>query len=256
MGAGLILIKPKTICAVFKLFMKNLYEFSLDKEQEVEETAETLNEKGETVKTITKVKKNVPIKFQLKKPSRQLIDEAELYQGEKISEGIKAGMLSVKMLEKRFLDDGGVLSKDKIEELKRLNIEFVNFKKEYEELNAKEDKTDKEITELLERVSDIRNKIQTIQLEELNAYEQTAEARARNKTVMWWIVNLAYQDDKPLFDAKKLENKLDKYHDMVEEGDAFEKKVANKFALLVSFWFTGRATTKEEFEVVEKSQSF
>ena len=90
--------------------MKKLYEFSLNKEVEVKETTNEKNEKGEEIQVSKNVKKEVLQKFFIKKPNRSLFDEAELFYGVRLSEGIKAGLLTRALLAKRFTNDGGIFS--------------------------------------------------------------------------------------------------------------------------------------------------
>ena len=90
--------------------MKTIYEFAINKEGVVKETEESTNEAGQKV-TITKdVTTQVPHKYFLKKPTRALFDEAELFYGVKLSEGVKAGLLTRTLLNKRYVDDGGILA--------------------------------------------------------------------------------------------------------------------------------------------------
>ena len=90
--------------------MKRIYEFTVNKEAEVtEDTVETKKD-GTEVTTSKKVKKDVPHKFFLRRPNRTMTDEAELYYGVKLAEGIKAGLLTKALLEKRFENDGGTRS--------------------------------------------------------------------------------------------------------------------------------------------------
>ena len=39
--------------------------------------------------------------------------------------------------------------------------------------------------------------------------------------------------------------------ELEEEGDEFLKKVMNKFAYFVSFWYSGRASKQEDFKIIE-----
>ena len=88
--------------------MKIIYDFTIPREEEVEETVTSKNDKGEEVKTTKKTKKSVDKTFVLKKPGRKLYDEAELFYGVKLSEGIKAGLLTRALLAKRF--NNGIVS--------------------------------------------------------------------------------------------------------------------------------------------------
>ena len=90
--------------------MRILNEFTIPKEEDVQETETSTNENGEEVSTTKTVKKSVDKTFVVKKPSRALYDEAELFYGVKLAEGIKAGLLTRALLAKRFNNDGGILS--------------------------------------------------------------------------------------------------------------------------------------------------
>ena len=100
--------------------MRILNEFIIPKEEDIQETEASTNENGEEISTTKTVKKTVDKKFVVRKPSRALYDEAELFYGVKLAEGIKAGLLTRALLAKRFNNDGGVLSdpeKDKFSKL-------------------------------------------------------------------------------------------------------------------------------------------
>ena len=89
--------------------MKKLFEFVISKEEVVKETETTKNDKGEEVTTSKEVKKSVDKELFLRKPTRKLFDEAELFYGVELSKGIKAGLLTRALLQKRFSNDGGTL---------------------------------------------------------------------------------------------------------------------------------------------------
>ena len=89
--------------------MKRLFEFVVPKEELVKETETSKNDKGEEITTTKEVKKEVDKQYFLRKPTRKLFDQAELFYGVQLSEGIKAGLLTRALLQKRFSNDGGTL---------------------------------------------------------------------------------------------------------------------------------------------------
>lgn len=98
----------------------------------------------------------------------------------------------------------------------------------------------------------MRRELRNLQMEEDSLYEETAESRARNKVILWWMLHLSYaeQDAKEVefFGSGNLEDKL-KYYDEIDEGeDIFDIIVARKFAYYVSFWFVGRPNSQREFQ--------
>jgi hypothetical protein len=243
--------------------MKTMYEFTINQEKEVEKVDVSTNEKGEEVKVTSKAKVNVPIKLSIKKPSRGLFDEAELFFGVRLSEGIKAGLLTRALLAKRFSNDGGVFSDSDKEEYTKLYIKLFELQTEFQKVSLKEEKnrseTEKnEYKRIIKEIAETREKLQDYEFAQASLFEQTAENRARNKTIMWWVLQLSQlQDDEgkfqDLFKGSSYEEKLEAY-DLVEEKseDSWERRALSKFVYLISFWYTGRASSQEEFEKLVK----
>ena len=114
--------------------MKKIYEFVLPKTEEVEVSV-TEEKDGKDVTTISKETKSVDKKYFIKRPTRKLFDEAELYYGVKLSEGIKAGLLTRALLAKRFSNDGGVLSDTEKKEFSSLYSELFDKQVELQALD-------------------------------------------------------------------------------------------------------------------------
>lgn len=249
--------------------MKTMFEFDIYHEKEIEKVEVSTNEKGEEVKVTSKVKTTVPVKLAIKKPTRSLFDEAELFYGVKLSEGIKAGLLTRALLAKRFNNDGGVLSDEEQKEYNELYIEFFNLQTEFQKLSIKDeairtDEEKKEIQKVIEKMTGARERLQRYEMAQANLFEQTAENRARNKTIMWWVLQLSLiqgedKKFKELFEEGSYEQKLRKYDEIEEAEFGIEKIALQKLLYLISFWYIGRASTQEEFEkllnVLEKDES-
>ena len=92
--------------------MKWVYKFNINRKKEVEVTETKTGENGEEITTKKKEEKIVPIQFAIRKPNRKMHDDAELFYGVKLSEGIKAGLLTKTQLAKRYDNDGGPFSSD------------------------------------------------------------------------------------------------------------------------------------------------
>lgn len=237
--------------------MKTMFEFDIYHEKDVEKTEISTNEKGEEVKVTSKVKTTVPIKLAIKKPTRSLFDEAELFYGVRLSEGIKAGLLTRALLAKRFNNDGGVLSEEEQKEYNDLYNDFLNLQVDFQKLSLKQEslRTEEEKNELakiIEKMTETREMIQKYEMAQANLFEQTAENRARNKTIMWWVLQLSLieGDDKKLkelFGDGSYEDKLKKYDEIEESELGLEKIALQKLLYLISFWYIGRAATQEEF---------
>lgn len=238
--------------------MKTMFEFDIYQEKEIEKVDVSINEKGEEVKVTSKIKTTVPVKLAIKKPTRSLFDEAELFYGVRLSEGIKAGLLTRALLAKRFNNDGGVLSDEEQKEYNDLYLEFFNLQTEFQRLSIKEEairteEEKKQIQNVIEKMNISRERLQRYEMAQANLFEQTAENRARNKTIMWWVLQLSLiqGDDKKLkelFQDGTYEDKLKKYDEIEESESGVEKIAIQKLLYLISFWYIGRAASQEEFE--------
>jgi hypothetical protein len=237
---------------------KILYEFKLEKTMEVEEIETSKNEKGEEVKTTKKVKKEVPIHFKLIKPNRRLFDEAELFYGIKLSEGIKAGLLTKSLLAKRYQNDGGAMSETEKEKYAVLYLELYKLQNDLQrlELNldslSKEDQA-KKIEEVLPLMSQTKRELQEIETYHSTLFDQTAENRARNQTIMWWVLNISYISENgneytPFFGEGDYNKKLDTYDSYEDSDDQFNRNAMLKLAYFVSLWYMGRASSFEDFK--------
>jgi hypothetical protein len=238
--------------------MKTMFEFDIYHEKEIDKVEISTNEKGEEVKTTSKVKTTVPVKLAIRKPTRSLFDEAELFYGVRLSEGIKAGLLTRALLAKRFNNDGGVLSDEEQKEYNELYLDFFNLQNEFQKLSIKEEsiRTEEEkkaIQNNIEKMNDARERLQKYEMAQANLFEQTAENRARNKTIMWWVLQLSLIQDeskkfKDLFNEGSYEDKLKRYDEIEESESNLEKIALQKLLYLISFWYIGRAASQEEFE--------
>ena len=237
--------------------MKTMFEFDIYHEKEIEKVDISTNEKGEEVKVTSKVKTTIPVKLGIKKPTRSLFDEAELFYGVRLSEGIKAGLLTRALLAKRFNNDGGVLSEEEQKEYNDLYNKFFNLQTDFQKLSLKQEslRSEEEKTELskiIENMTETREMIQKYEMAQANLFEQTAENRARNKTIMWWVLQLSLIEGedkklKELFGEGSHEDKLKKYDEIEESESGLEKIALQKLLYLISFWYIGRAATQEEF---------
>ncbi len=238
--------------------MKKLYEFSLTQKVQKEYEEKDKDSEGNEVTTKKTKEENVVRNFFLKKPTRSMFDEAELYFGVKLSEGIKAGMLTRAMLAKRFDNDGGVLSDADKEQYSGLYFTLFEVQNQLTRLQLIPEKErskqeQKEYNESVRAMIGLKAEIQEFETAQASFFDQTAENRARNKTITWWVLNLAHEikddgEEVLFFGSGSVEDKLNFYDDLEEEGDDFIDSVMKNFSYYTSFWYIGRAKTQEEFE--------
>ena len=120
--------------------MKRLYKFKLTQKvtEKVEEKSK--DDEGNEITVSKDIEKKIDRHIFLRKPVRSLFDEAELYYGVRLSEGIKAGLLTRALLAKRFSNDGGVMSEDDKNEYSGLYLKLFENQNKIERLSVKESK--------------------------------------------------------------------------------------------------------------------
>ena len=236
--------------------MKKLFEFVVPKEELVKETDTSTNDKGEEVTTSKEVKKKVDKKYFLRKPTRKLFDQAELFYGVQLSEGIKAGLLTRALLQKRFSNDGGTLGEKEREEWATLYSDIFDKQVEIQRLALLDDRSPEEEAKFLnskEFLKDARVRIQEFEMQQSSLYDQTAENRARNKTILWWVLHLGYYinndaEEKPFFGDGEYEDRILIYDRLEEEEDEYVAECINKFFYYVSFWYVSKTSDPEQFK--------
>lgn len=236
---------------------KKIYEFTISKQEEVDKT-ETKIEDGKEITITSKATESVPRKFFIKKPTRTLFEEAELFYAVRLSEGIKAGLLTRSLLSKRYSNDGGALSDQDKGKYAELYVRLFDKQNEFQKLSivdkSQRSKEEQEYFDnLTAEIINLRTEIQDFEIAQASLFDQTAENRARNKTILWWILHLSFMIDKEgkesqLFGEGSFDEKLALYDGIEDNQDEWLKTVVKKFAFYVSFWYMGRASTQEEFE--------
>ena len=244
--------------------IKVLYEFSISKDEEIEKIEESTNEAGETVKTTKRIKSAVPYKFYVAKPTRSLIEGAELFRAVKFSEAVRGGVLTHDLLSKRLKNDDGLLSTSEKEHYEKI---YKNLYEIHIDLQKANEKPEVERTEgekkdydvLLEKLRKSRQTIRDFETSKSGLFNFTAETYARGKVIFWWLLNLAYKDNgkdpESLFDGKNFEEKATKYDELEEKNDAFLNQVVQEFMYYVTLWFISEVSNPEQFKkLVEETR--
>jgi hypothetical protein len=239
---------------------KWLYTFKVNKEVDEKIESKSTNDAGEEI-TVSQVKTvDKPVNLSLRKPTRKMYDDGELFYGVQLSEGIKAGLLTRTLLAKRYQNDGGVLSEPEKERYSVLYLNLFNRENDLQRIQVNLDNLSSElkkdkITDTLLEMAELRRELQEFENSQSSLFDNTAETRAKNKTIMWWVLHLAHlenevKDWKPLFGEGSYDTKLARYDEIEEEDEDWKTEAVRKLAYFVSFWYSGQATTEEDFEKV------
>jgi hypothetical protein len=241
---------------------KELYSFTVfeDKEKTVEET-KVDEVSGEEIVVKKKVVEKSPTQVILKKPTRRQIEEADLEYSVEMSKCIKKGILTKAMLAKKYSDTGGLMSESESQKLVDLYKQIYDLQGENLRLDLSENKSE-EISErqktLLVELNSARKEIVEIESSYRSLFDHTADSKAQNKVLLWYIINLTYTqkefDDspKPLFKGKEFEEKLQEFYFKEEQQSPEYVKISKKLSTLMAFWFFNQASSKEEFEELDR----
>ena len=242
---------------------KWLYSFKINREIDKKVTEKSEDKEGKEIEVTKTVTETVPIEFHIRKPNRKLYDDAELFYGVKMSEGIKAGLLTRNLLSKRYEDDGGAFSEAEKQRYSEIYMEIYTKEAEYQRLQVNLDNKPQELKErigqdILLEISQLRRELIEIENSQANIFDQTAENRAKNQTIMWWVLKLSHwkefgrESESEFFVGENFDEKLNTYDEYEESDDEFLNEAIKKLAFFISFWYMGRATSEEEFKAVEE----
>jgi hypothetical protein len=249
--------------------VKTIYSFLVDKEEEIEQesTKKVKNKetgKMEEVKETRTVKENIPHRVVIRQPGRREMEEADMEYSIEMSKCIKNGILTKAMLAKQYSDTGGLMSEEDAQFLDRQYGHLADLQNKFTKLSTKQKRTkedDSRIIEITEDLASTRKVIIDLETNYSSLFNHTADTKAQNRAIMWYLVNLVSikkdedEDDmlEPLFKGESFEDKKDYYYELEENGenDIFNL-INNKLTTLLSFWYFSTSTTVEDFENLEK----
>lgn len=241
--------------------MRWLHTFEVNKTDKEKVSEKSKDSEGEEIEITKIVEKQTPVKFSIRKPNRRMYEDADLFYGVRLSEGIKQGLMTKTLLAKRFINDGGTMSEGEkddyatsYEQLTEAENKIQRTQLNIEKLPEKE-KTEK-LREEMKNALELRYSLQNIENEQSSLFDQTAEARAKNKTILWWVLHISYMEEGesfvPVFGDLTYEERLDKYDEYEENDDLFWNESIRKLAYYVSFWESGQVESEEDFKSVDE----
>jgi hypothetical protein len=237
---------------------KKLYQFSIDKEIErIEETTKKDRKTGEetTVKKTVTVKE--PVELFIKKPSRRELEEAELEYSVEMSRCVKKGILTKSMLAKKYSDTGGVFSDDEAKKYTELYKNILDLQNEYVRLDSADKKDENQtirFENVKEEIADLKRQIVEIESTFQSFFDHTADVKAQNKLLLWYVINLTYikeenkEEPVPYFKGSDFEEKIEDYYKKEESSDEFYFATIKKASTVLAFWFFNQASEASEFD--------
>jgi hypothetical protein len=244
---------------------KSLYSFNIYKNAEVEEdkTETVTNEQGEQVTRTykEKVKKQIPVEININIPNRKQMQEADMEFSIEMSKCIRNGILTKAMLLNKYSDTGGLISEADAKIMVSSANEIGELQSRLTILNLKpESERDEDYKQKIENVTaEILKKRKTLIEKEtsyMTLFNHTADIKAQNRTILWYILNLTQFKDNSkknaefewMFPGKTFEAKEAVMFEYEEEKNEIYEKSYSKLASLISYWFFTSNTEKEEFD--------
>jgi hypothetical protein len=203
------------------------------------------------------VKKEVPVKIIIKEPNRRDLEEADMEYSIEMSKCIKSGILTKAMLAKKYSDSGGLLSEEDAKFLTRKYSELGDLQNRYTRLSAKpkkEKKDEDKLNSMLGEMAEKRKEIVDMETSYSSLFNHTADSKAQNKVVLWYLVNLSYYQEnesdeiKPFFESEETEGKIEQYYDIDENGHEIFDFAKDKISTILSFWYFSSNASKEDFD--------
>tara|TARA_R110000824_G_scaffold74114_1_gene188667 strand:- start:651 stop:1415 length:765 start_codon:yes stop_codon:yes gene_type:complete len=243
---------------------KIIYKFDILKEEEVEEET-TRNKKNketgemEKVTTSKTVTKEVPYAIKIYEPSRRQVEDADMEFSIEMSKCIKRGILTKAMLAKKYSDSGGLLTEDDSKDLIRLYKELAELQNSLGKSMAKKKKSAEEKEKegnLTEQFASTRKRIVELETTYQNVFNHTADTKAQNKTVMWYLLHLSAVvdpsgEEAPLFPGDTHEEKENSYYQKDEDEDEIHELSREKLMTFISFWYFSQNVSEEDFAKLE-----
>jgi len=250
---------------------KYIYTFNIEKVAKITEKRQekyTDENNVEKERTITEtVEKTIPVEITIKLPNRKQVQEAEMVYSIEMSKCIKQGILTKTMLLNKYSDTGGLVNEKDSTELNSnyekyygLQVELANLNLKPESERTEEDK--QLITDKQSDLIDIRRTIVERETSYLNLFNHTADTKAQNKAILWYVLTLSHYKDSsknhtdyvPIFAGKTFEEKEETLFSLEEKEDELYEKAYNKLASIISFWFFTGKVDKEEFDKILAGQ--
>jgi hypothetical protein len=242
---------------------KELYSFTLEKTIKTKEKSiNTID--GKEVEIFTPTEKKVPIKFIIKSPSRSIREDADTFYAITFNKFLSMGLLTRAMIGKRYSDIGGILSDDEQKDYlskRREYYEATNDLIRLETLGDDISITQKERKDsLILKVSEIKQEMFNFEIQKEDLFRQTADYKARDQLILWWILHLTYTKDEtdeeskpiPYFEGKDFDEKKEFYEDKEDSGDEIFMKALVNLSFFIQFWVMQLVHDAESFEKIKK----
>ena len=252
-----------------------LYSFSVDLNKEVEEEVEKKSKRKNketgkmevvTSKEKVTVKKDIPYKVVIKKPNRNELEEGDMFYSLELNKFIKMGLLTKAMLAKQYGNQGGVWSEKEQKLYSELLYKMHSKQLEVQQFSILSDngklseRQQSKLDQAVREMTEIKKDLTEYEMVQNSLFDHTADVKARNRAIMWYILHLTYfmegeAEDAPfeiLFEGDSFEEKYQAYEDAEENEDELYQKIIDKVSSIVTIWYVSGTQGQEGLDDIFK----
>ena len=258
---------------------KILYSFEINLKKKVEEKVEKKkkrkNKETGKIEVVTshetlEVEKEVPFNMIIRKPTRTQLEDGDMFYSLQLNKLIKLGLLTKAMLAKQYGSQGGVWTEkeqkiyaDLVYKLHQKELEIQNFSilGDKDGLSKRQKtKLDKAIKELAQ----IRKSLTEYEMLQNSLFDHTADVKARNKAILWYLLHLTYfvegeADDAPteeMFEGDSFEERRASYQDKEDSDDELYVATIDKLSSIVTIWYISGVQSQDNIDnIIEEMKN-
>jgi len=249
--------------------MKELYSFPIKRKVKQKISVQKENAKGDIVESFKTKTKTVSNRVIFAKPSYAEIENAEFFYGQQYNDFINAGYLTKFLLNNKInnSESSSSLTSDMINKAFVENMEAAKIIEFYEGQKDLDEEQEKKLEEAKEKFTETQKTVADFEQFYRIQYNQTAEAKAEQKLIEWFIFNFSYYEDKvndsveifPLFLGDDFDEKRQHYLQLCEDEEDIEdiSLLDNKSIFDLSFetlarvanlWYNKMGANQKEIE--------
>jgi hypothetical protein len=206
-----------------------------------------------------------PVKIIFKRPTRTQLEDGDMFYSIQLNKFIKMGLLTRAMLAKQHIDVGGTLDEEEKKYYsglyvrlyeKQMQLQRYALTPEADFTDTQKEKRDKTVAE----VGLIRKDLTDFETVQASMFEHTADIKARNKAITWYLLHLAHwkdleegkeeEDIIPLFGSGTYEDRYDVYQSKEEEDDEIFWGSIDKLSSIATIWYMSGVQEKEDFDTL------
>ena len=215
-----------------------------------------------TTKETTMVKKDVPFNIVIKKPTRTQLEDGDMFYSLELNKFIKMGLLTKAMLAKQYGSQGGVWT----EKEQKLYAELI-YKMHQKQLEIQQfsilgnsgklsDRQKSKLEIATREMAELKKELTEYEMVQNSLFDHTADIKARNRTIMWYILHLTHfaegEDEdailEEMFQGDEFEDRFSVYEDKEEGGDEVYERAIDKISSIITIWYISGNQERESLE--------